>query len=328
MGKETVLALLLREKGRFVSGEAISAELGITRAAIWKSISALRAQGYEIEAVPGRGYCLKALPDVLNEQTVRSFLGGVQVVGGRIDCFDTIDSTNAYLKRIAFDGAPDGTVAVAAEQTSGRGRRGRTFQSAAGKGVYLSVLLRPELTPAQLMPLTGLVAVAMSRAVDRVGGTNVQIKWTNDLVLGKKKLCGILTELSVSLETQEPEYVVIGIGINVFNDVASIAGEIKDPPARLADLVRDCPSLHSVMASLGSHLNQVLSVFSHGGVSALQEGLSRAWAGERPVSILTDDETVRGIFTGIDDQGNPVLSLPAGAVRTIPAHLINRLLEE
>lgn len=121
---------------------------------------------------------------------------------------------------------------------------------------------------------------------------------------------------------------VIGIGINVFNDVSSIAGEIKDPPARLADLVRDCPSLHAVMASLGSHLNQVLSVFSHGGVPALQEGLSRAWAGERPVSILTDDETVRGIFTGIDDQGNPVLSPPAGTVRTIPAHLINRLLEE
>ena len=132
MGKETVLALLLREKGRFVSGEAVSAELGITRAAIWKSISALRAQGYEIDAVPGRGYCLKALPDVLSEQTVRSFLGTVRLVGGRIDCFDTIDSTNAYLKRIAFDGAPDGTVAVAAEQTSGRGRRGRTFQSAAG----------------------------------------------------------------------------------------------------------------------------------------------------------------------------------------------------
>ncbi|MCI6109909.1 MAG: biotin--[acetyl-CoA-carboxylase] ligase, partial [Oscillibacter sp.] len=233
MGKETVLALLLREKGRFVSGEAVSAELGITRAAIWKSISALRAQGYEIEAVPGRGYCLKALPDVLSEQTVRSFLGGVQVVGGRIDCFDTIDSTNAYLKRIALDGAPDGTVAVAAEQTSGRGRRGRTFQSAAGKGVYLSVLLRPELTPAQLMPLTGFVAVAMSRAVDRVGGTNVQIKWTNDLVLNGRKLCGILTELSVEGETGALQYVVPGIGINVSQceedfdgDVAQIATSI------------------------------------------------------------------------------------------------------
>ena len=144
----------------------------------------------------------------------------------------------------------------------------------------------------------------------------------NDLLAGKSKLAGILVERPAE------NMAVIGIGINVFNDVSSIAGEIKDPPARLADLVRDCPSLHAVMASLGSHLNQVLSVFSHGGVPSLQEGLSRAWAGERPVSILTDDETVRGIFTGIDDQGNPVLSLPAGTVRTIPAHLINRLLEE
>ena len=156
MGKETVLALLLREKGHFVSGEAVSAELGITRAAIWKSISALRAQGYEIDAVTGRGYCLKSLPDTLTEQTVRSYLGYVETVGKRIDCFDSIDSTNAYLKRIALDGAPDGTVAVAAEQTSGRGRRGRSFQSAAGKGVYLSILLRPKLAPSQLMPLTGV----------------------------------------------------------------------------------------------------------------------------------------------------------------------------
>ena len=149
MGKETVLALLLREKGHFVSGEAVSAELGITRAAIWKSISALRAQGYEIDAVTGRGYCLKSLPDTLTEQTVRSYLGYVETVGKRIDCFDSIDSTNAYLKRIALDGAPDGTVAVAAEQTSGRGRRGRSFQSAAGKGVYLSILLRPKLAPSR-----------------------------------------------------------------------------------------------------------------------------------------------------------------------------------
>ena len=120
MGKETVLALLLREKGHFVSGEAVSAELGITRAAIWKSISALRAQGYEIDAVTGRGYCLKSLPDTLTEQTVRSYLGPVETVGKRIDCFDSIDSTNAYLKRIALDGAPDGTVAVAAEHWEGR----------------------------------------------------------------------------------------------------------------------------------------------------------------------------------------------------------------
>ena len=136
MGKETVLALLLREQGHFVSGEAVSAELGITRAAIWKSISALRAQGYEIDAVTGRGY-LKEVAARHADRADRAQLLGtwVETVGKRIDCFDSIDSTNAYLKRIALDGAPDGTVAVAAEQTSGavaaaaafRARRARAF---------------------------------------------------------------------------------------------------------------------------------------------------------------------------------------------------------
>lgn len=136
MGKETVLALLLREKGHFVSGEAVSAELGITRAAIWKSISALRAQGYEIDAVTGRGYCLKSLPDTLTEQTVRSYLGPVETVGKRIDCFDSIDSTNAYLKRIGARRArrtvPSPSrrsrrAAAAAAAAAFRARRARAF---------------------------------------------------------------------------------------------------------------------------------------------------------------------------------------------------------
>ena len=158
---------------------------------------------------------------------MRSYLGPVETVGKRIDCFDSIDSTNAYLKRIALDGAPDGTVAVAAEQTSGRGRRGRSFQSAAGKGVYLSILLRPKLAPSQLMPLTGLIAVAMSRAVDRVAGTHSQIKWTNDLILNGRKLCGILTELSVEGETGELQYVVAGIGFNVSQREEDFVGEVS-----------------------------------------------------------------------------------------------------
>ena len=315
MGKETVLALLLREKGRFVSGEAVSAELGITRAAIWKSISALRAQGYEIEAVPGRGYCLKALPDVLSEQTVRSFLGGVQVVGGRIDCFDTIDSTNAYLKRIAFDGAPDGTVAVAAEQTSGRGRRGRTFQSAAGKGVYLSVLLRPELTPAQLMPLTGLVAVAMSRAVDRVGGTNVQIKWTNDLVLGKKKLCGILTEIGIEAESREVDYAVVGIGINCAHaelppevaamsaDLETATGKKPDRSRLAAELVR---SLYEMEQALFTQKDAWLAEFSAHCVTIGQD-----------VKLVRGDEVQFAHADGIDGEAALRVTYPDGTTGVI-----------
>ena len=301
MGKETVLALLLREKGRFVSGEAVSAELGITRAAIWKSISALRAQGYEIEAVPGRGYCLKALPDVLSEQTVRSFLGGVQVVGGRIDCFDTIDSTNAYLKRIALDGAPDGTVAVAAEQTSGRGRRGR-----------------PELSPAQLMPLTGLVAVAMSRAVDRVGGTNVQIKWTNDLVLNGRKLCGILTELSVEGETGALQYVVPGIGINVSQceedfdgDVAQIATSILRETGRRI-------SRAELAAAMIEELDALYAALKSGDTSAyLEEYRRRCVTIGREVQLLWQDTKEKVTALDVDEEFGLIVRRENGTVETV-----------
>jgi|GEM_PF-270111 len=162
MGKETVLALLLREKGHFVSGEAVSAELGITRAAIWKSISALRAQGYEIDAVTGRGYCLKSLPDTLTEQTVRSYLGPVETVGKRIDCFDSIDSTNAYLKRIALDGAPDGTVAVAAEQ-------GLTF-------TFQNVQMRNAHPNTARLKLTGANGRALDIVAESVGGGRIRIR--------------------------------------------------------------------------------------------------------------------------------------------------------
>jgi len=110
--------------------------------------------------------------------------------------------------------------------------------------------------------------------------------------------------------------------------VAGIAGMVQDPPARLSDLLPDCPSVHGVMAALASHLDRVFTAFSRGGISALRDSLALAWAEPRPVTVFTDDETVQGIFTGIDDQGNPVLSLPAGRARTIPAHLVNRLKEE
>ena len=318
MGKETVLALLLREKGRYVSGESISASLGITRAAIWKSISALRAQGYEIDAVPGRGYCLKSLPDALTEQTVRSYLGEVETVGKRIDCFDSIDSTNAYLKRIALDGAPDGTVAVAAEQTSGRGRRGRTFQSAAGKGVYLSVLLRPELTPAQLMPLTGLVAVAMSRAVDRVGGTNVQIKWTNDLVLNGRKLCGILTELSVEGETGALQYVVPGIGINVSQceedfdgDVAQIATSILRETGRRI-------SRAELAAAMIEELDALYAALKSGDTSAyLEEYRRRCVTIGREVQLLWQDTKEKVTALDVDEEFGLIVRRENGTVETV-----------
>lgn len=220
---------------------------------------------------------------------------------------------------------PPGHIAVCRVQTGGRGRFNRKWIGGEG-GLWASFTVSLDNAESSSSVCWGylpLVAgLALLNMLHDMGVTSARLRWPNDLLADTSKLAGILVERPAE------NMAVIGIGINVFNDVASMTGEVKDPPARLADLVQDCPSLHAVMDSLGNHLNQVLSTFSQGGIPALQKGLERAWAGQRPVSILTDDETIRGIFTGIDDQGNPVLSLPAGAIRTVPAHLVNRLVEE
>ena len=183
MSKEKIFALLSAQAGDFVSGEDISAQLGISRAAVWKAVGALRRDGYTIEAQTGLGYRLADSPDVLSERELRRRLGETKIVGRTLECFESVDSTNSYLKRIAAEGAPDGAVAVADEQTAGRGRRGRSFSSGPGRGVYLSALLRPQLAPEKILPLTALGAVAACDAVERTCGVRPQIKWTNDLVL-------------------------------------------------------------------------------------------------------------------------------------------------
>ena len=228
MSKETVLRLLQESHGTYISGEGISGKLGITRAAVWKAVKALQRDGYEIESRKSQGYRLLDAPDRLTETEIRANLGQTKLVGRKLVCFESIDSTNAYLKRVASQGVVDGTVAVADEQTGGRGRRGRSFQSPAGKGIYLSVLLRPPVEPNHLLPITGFVAVAMCNAVERVTGVRPQIKWANDLVLGKRKLCGILTELSMEGESGALQYVIIGVGINVSHTREDFAGELEN----------------------------------------------------------------------------------------------------
>ena len=228
MSKEKIFALLSAQAGDFVSGEDISAQLGISRAAVWKAVGALRRDGYTIEAQTGLGYRLADSPDVLSERELRRRLGETKIVGRTLHCFESVDSTNSFLKRAAAEGAPDGAVAVADEQTAGRGRRGRSFSSGPGRGVYLSALLRPQLAPEKILPLTALGAVAACDAVERTCGVRPQIKWTNDLVLNGKKLSGTLTELSLEGESGALQYAVIGIGVNCNNASEDFPPELRE----------------------------------------------------------------------------------------------------
>ena len=213
----------LQEAGDYLSGQELSRTLGISRAAVWKAVEVLRRQGYDIEARTGRGYRLVGAPDILTQETVERYLIRPR---DNFRVLSETDSTNSACRRLALEGAPDGTVVLADCQTAGRGRRGRSFQSPAGKGLFFSILWRPDCAPEQLLPLTALSAVAVCRAIRQVCGAQAQIKWPNDLVLSGRKLAGILTEMALEGESGHVSHVVVGIGINVHQRLTDFDGEV------------------------------------------------------------------------------------------------------
>ena len=225
MEKREIIELL--RAGGYVSGAELGRSLGVTRAAVSKAIAALKREGWEIDSVPNRGHRLVAEPDRLDRAALLAALGG-HPWAGTVELLETVDSTNNRLKALGAAGAPHGSVAVADAQTGGRGRLGRSFDSAPGSGVYLSVLLRPACPPAALMTLTAQAAVAARRAIRTAAGAEAGIKWVNDLVLGERKICGILTELSLEAESGLVSYAVVGVGINCNRPAADFPPELRE----------------------------------------------------------------------------------------------------
>lgn len=315
MSRERVYALLNEHPGEFLSGEAVSAQLGVSRAAVWKAIEALRREGHVIEARTGLGYRLTAPADLLTEEAVRRcFRPGT--VCGDLRCLETVDSTNSYLKREALSGAPHGAVAAADCQSAGRGRMTRSFRSPPGKGVYLSILLRPQLPPGALMGVTGMTAVAVCRAVERAAGVRPGIKWTNDLVLNGRKLCGILTELAVEGETGMTQSLVIGAGVNVSHTPEDFGPEVAQMATSLAQegFAASRAQLAAAMIEELRNLSDALG----GDVSPWVEAYRRDCVTlGRPVRLLWSDRQEQGHALDIDDQFGLIVRLPDGSETTI-----------
>lgn len=232
MTKDEVLAILKKEGG-YVSGAAISRQLGISRAAVNTAVKSLRAQGYQITSATNRGYCLSHSPNCLSAGELLAFLPARRME--TVLCLDTVDSTNSRLRQLAIEGAPAGQVVLSNSQTAGRGRRGRTFYSPRDTGLYLSMLLCPSNTPAATAALTAWAAVSVCDAVQEVCGIRPGIKWVNDLVLSSKKMGGILTELSVEAESGHVQYVVVGIGLNVNTMPQDLPAEVRGQATSLAE---------------------------------------------------------------------------------------------
>lgn len=236
--KDLLLALLKEAKGDWVSGESLSAGLSVSRSAIWKHIRSLREEGYLIRSSSGKGYLLEKassllLPEEIREGLATRFLGKKD-----IHHFREIISTNTTAKELADNGAAEGTLVVSEMQTGGKGRLGRKWFSPPGEGIYLSMILRPTVSPAEAPRMTLMTAVAMAEALHAGTGLHVSIKWPNDIIFGGKKLAGILTEISTEMDAVE--YMVIGVGLNV--NTVSFPAELQE---RATSLRIETGKIHS-----------------------------------------------------------------------------------
>lgn len=209
---DKLINLLVKNATVVVPGPKVAAEIGVTRSTVWMWIEKLRALGVEIKGHPSSGYQLQKLPDILAPSLIRPELGENEI-GHKIVHYFRVDSTNNVALRLAADGDAHGTVVLAEEQTAGRGRFGRSWYSEKSCGIYVSVILRPPLSPATAPLLTLMAAVAAHQAVSATTGLPVDIRWPNDLLIKGKKVCGILTEMSAELDRLHA--VVLGIGINI-----------------------------------------------------------------------------------------------------------------
>lgn len=230
--KEHILKLLENNRGKYYSGQDIAEEINVSRAAVWKAVKQLQADGYRIDAVSNKGYCMSDDNDIISADSIKKYL---TVPINNIEVYKTVTSTNDLAKQYALDLKPEGTVIVAREQTAGRGRKGRSFYSPMSTGVYISVLLRPELTAEKTLYITTAAAVAVAKAIEKISGKEAKIKWVNDIFVDGKKVCGILTEGAIDFETGKMQYAVLGIGVNIKkpendfpSEIQNIAGSVFD----------------------------------------------------------------------------------------------------
>jgi BirA family transcriptional regulator, biotin operon repressor / biotin---[acetyl-CoA-carboxylase] ligase len=230
MMMEALLNILKQNRGRFVSGEILAQNSGITRAGIWKQIEQLREIGYQIDSMPHRGYCLREITPVLHPFEVKENLK-TRVFGQKSYYRQEVDSTNNWARIAAGQGEAEGAVFIADSQTKGKGRLGRGWASAPELGLWFSLIARPQISPSELAVITILTAVAAARAIKEVTGIQVRIKWPNDLVYNGRKLGGILAELNGEMDLVH--FLILGVGLNVNQSAADFPPDLTEKAVSL-----------------------------------------------------------------------------------------------
>ena len=303
MSIDAFILSALRSAGEgSVSGGELAQRLGISRAAVWARIEELRSLGYEIEASPHEGYRLLSVPDVLHADDLKSRLGKTRVVGREISVFQSTTSTSDVIEKLASDGVKEGAVVFAESQSKGRGRLGRKWLSPPQKGLWFSVLLRPDLRPLEATRLTIAGATALVRAIRTETSLCPEIKWPNDILLEGRKVAGILTEMSAELD--QVKHVILGMGLDVNLNSSDFPPELRKQATSLK--IETGQSLNR--ATLAAAILRELDHDYHRVCSSQFEAVADEWEEVcstlgRNVSIRVGERVIHGRAESLDDDG-------------------------
>lgn len=312
--KDKILHLLRENEKNFISGQLISEKLGVSRTAIWKYMNALKEEGYRIESISKRGYKLLSSPDLLTFEEISNSLN-TKYIGKNIMYFQTIESTNNKAKELAND-LSNGTVIISEEQTLGRGRLGRVWTSPKYKGIWMSIVLKPDIDPQSVTMVTQIGAAAVVKTLSELG-IRTYIKWPNDIILNGKKVCGILTEMSG--EINKVNYIVMGIGINVNIDKEEFPEELKNIATSLSCEIGNTISRKEIVTNLLNNFEILYDEIIHKNSieSSIKICKENSILIGKEVRIIKRNEENFGKAINLSNTGELIVQYPDGSVEEV-----------
>lgn len=311
--KDIILKILRENSDKYISGQEFSEILSISRTAVWKNINNLRDLGYEIHSVTNKGYKLISSPNIISPKETKLHLKNNSLIGSKIILLDTVDSTNNYLKSNA-ERYTNGTVIVAREQTNGKGRLGRTWETKKDDTLCFSILLKPEISPMEVSAITPLCGLAVTNALNEYFGFDAKIKWPNDVIIGNKKLVGILTEMNC--EFDKVDFIVVGIGINIFNK--NFSEEIAHKATSCALESNKKIEINKLLVLILNHIETLLLkgnyMFNKDNLNSYKSCCATLG---KQITFSRKGSKTSAVATDINNNGELVVTLNNGSTETI-----------
>ena len=311
--REKILQALRKHK--YISGEKLGHELNISRSAVWKHIKELRSKGYKIKSSPHLGYYLVSSTDLIIPEEISCNLK-TRFIGRQIVYHSVVSSTQLIAGKYAIDKAKEGMAVIAESQTEGKGRKGRKWLSPGSGGIYISIILRPDIKPVNAVQIPLVVGVALAEAIRKATSLNARIKWPNDIYINDKKICGILAEISCELD--KINHIIVGIGINANTRMSELPIEIQEVATSISDEYGKQINRAALITQFFTELEKIYSDFVENGFNRARKKWKKLTntLGVR-VKIMEGDNEIRGMALDIDEEGFLVFQSDSGEIMHI-----------